>query len=425
MRAPIAHLPLPAGSPSGLALHELGCLGIVLLFGVLLGLQHLRTRAAIRRLETKIRTMTREAAEFGRHPADGGPLRSVEDAMVQFARKLYRQLADAELAQTELEQLVSLDRLTGVGNRRHFEQQIELEAARGKRYRIPVSVALFDVDHFKRINDTFGHVIGDSVLVDITRRVTSQLRDTDSIARWGGEEFAVVAPCTPLAGAQVLAEKLRRVVAETPFDVVGTVTISVGVAQLLPGERAKHWVSRADRFLYQAKGLGRNRVCAHQETQRDSAQFVLVWGEQFVTGQPKVDAEHAELFRLANEIILLDREAPSSIVLERFDALVSELTAHFQSEETVLEELGCGDHDRRLHATNHQGLLSQALELRTRLCEGRMSLEEIADFIVRRIAIGHLVAMDLPLLHSLAASETRVTISPPSLRIKLQRALGR
>jgi diguanylate cyclase (GGDEF)-like protein/hemerythrin-like metal-binding protein len=399
---------------------------VVLLFGILLVVQHVRTRAAVRRLEAKIRTMTRENKTLAPPPAAPGPLRSIEDAIVQFARKLYRELADAEFAQSELEQLVSLDRLTGVGNRRHFEQQIELEAARGKRYRIPVSVALFDVDHFKRINDTFGHVIGDTVLVDITRRVTSQLRDTDTIARWGGEEFAVIAPCTPLAGAQVLAEKLRRVVAELPFDVVGTVTISVGVAQLLPGERAKHWVARADRFLYQAKGLGRNRVCAHPEEQRDSGQFVLVWGDQFVTGQPKVDAEHAELFHLANDIILLDPEGPPSAIVERFDTFLTELTAHFQSEEVVLEELGCSDHDRTAHTTNHQGLLRQALDLRTRLCEGRLALDEVADFIVRRIAIGHLVAMDLPLFHSLSKSETtRVAVAPPSLRIKLQRALGR
>jgi diguanylate cyclase (GGDEF)-like protein/hemerythrin-like metal-binding protein len=338
-------------------------------------------------------------------------------------------LDEAQAAQLELEQLVSLDRLTGIGNRRHFEQQLELEAARGKRYRIPVSVALFDVDHFKRINDKFGHVIGDNVLVDITRRVTSQLRDTDSIARWGGEEFAVIAPCTPLAGAEVLAEKLRAVVAETPFALVGTVTISIGVAQLLPGERAKHWIARADRSLYQAKECGRNRVHAHTEAQRDTAQFVLVWGDQFMTGHPTIDAEHAEVFRLANDIILLDRDASAATILERFDAFVSELTAHFQSEETLLDELRCSEQDRKAHASNHRGLICQALALRARIVDGRLLVDEVADFIVRRIAIGHLVAMDLPLFQSLEASATSGTTqfetSRPSLRIQLKRAFGR
>ena len=108
---------------------------------------------------------------------------------------------------------------------------------------------MLDVDHFKRINDRYGHTVGDTVLIAMTRRISARLRDTDSIVRWGGEEFAVVTPCTTISGAEVLAEAMRRVVADEPFEIAGRVTISLGVAQLSPTESATQWVSRADQVL--------------------------------------------------------------------------------------------------------------------------------------------------------------------------------
>jgi len=202
------------------------------------------------------------------------------------------------------------------------------------------------------------------------------------------------------------------------------VTISAGIAQLLPGERAKHWVARADRFLYQAKQTGRNRVCSHTETTQGNPPFVLVWGEQFMTGQPQIDAEHSEVFRLANEIVLLQADTPSEVCVERLDALLSHLTHHFRSEETLLLDLGCPEHEVRTHAIDHQGLVTQAMDLRRRLLAGEVGLSELGDFIVRRIAVGHLVSADLPLFASLTTSSTMPIGDGghPSLRVKLQRA---
>lgn len=395
------------------------------LLGFLVGFyaHHLRVNGAINHLESVLKALS-GGDRSRRVGFVSGPLRRIGQAVDEFADATARRLTDAETVHHELEHLVTRDRLTGLGNRQHFEQQIELEAARGKRYHVPVSLILIDVDHFKRINDTFGHSVGDSVLIDITRRISSQLRDTDTISRWGGEEFAVIAPCTPMIGAEVLAEKLRKIVAMAPFDAVGTVTISAGIAQLLPGERARHWVARADRFLYQAKQAGRDRVCSHTETAQDRAPFVLVWGDQFLTGQATIDAEHAEIFRLANEIVLLHKDAPTETCIERLDALLAHLTLHFRTEETALLELGTLEHEVRSHAVEHQGLITQALELRRRLLASEIGRAEIGDFIVRRIAIGHVVGADLPLFASLTTSSTMPIGGQerPSLRVKLQRA---
>jgi diguanylate cyclase (GGDEF)-like protein/hemerythrin-like metal-binding protein len=341
------------------------------------------------------------------------------------ATLLCNEIRSLRATQRELEQLVATDRLTGIGNRRQFEQQAEAEAARAKRYGIPVSLILFDVDNFKRINDRYGHQVGDSVLVNLTRRVAHRLRDTDSIARWGGEEFAILTPCTPISGAEILAEKIRRIVAEEEFDVVGKVTISLGVAQMLQNETAARWIARADELLYEAKHAGRNQSRSNALDDKHSAPFVLVWGDQFLVNHPVVDAEHAELFRLANELILSAPACTRAELLVHIGRLGSSLEAHFNSEEAVLTELGCPPAELERHAQMHLGLMAEFSDLRRRFEERRLDLHDVGDFIVRRVTIGHLVSADLALFGSLVHSATiAVGDEPrPSLRLRIQRAL--
>ncbi len=124
------------------------------------------------------------------------------------------------------------------------------------------SVLMVDIDNFKSINDTHGHEVGDRVLIEVARRLRESVRDSDFIARWGGEEFVVLLRDCPLADAVARAEKIRRRIAEAPCADAGTVTISVGVAELTADEDLDHWLVRADRALYQAKRSGRNAVVA-------------------------------------------------------------------------------------------------------------------------------------------------------------------
>jgi diguanylate cyclase (GGDEF)-like protein len=119
---------------------------------------------------------------------------------------------------------------------------------------------LFDIDDFKGINDRFGHASGDQVLAELSRRVRGHLRTSDGLGRWGGEEFLVLLPECGGEQACELAEKLRQLVSATPFEDVGTVTASFGVAQRSLGETEDAWFGRVDRALYRAKQRGRNRV---------------------------------------------------------------------------------------------------------------------------------------------------------------------
>ncbi len=165
-----------------------------------------------------------------------------------------------------LENLSLTDSLTGIANRRHFEWRLSEEVERARRYRYPLTVLMLDLDNFKQINDTHGHIIGDIVLQQIAQRLRGALRRTDFLARYGGEEFVILAPQTPVDRALILAERLRRTIAESLIQVADNlslhVTISIGVA-VFPehAQNESELVHAADAALYKAKQLGRNKVC--------------------------------------------------------------------------------------------------------------------------------------------------------------------
>ncbi|WP_051654139.1 diguanylate cyclase [Persephonella sp. KM09-Lau-8] len=156
--------------------------------------------------------------------------------------------------------LSETDPLTGIYNKGKFNRILEEELKKVKRYGRPLGLIIFDIDHFKKINDTYGHQVGDYVLKTIAKIVKENIRDTDVFARWGGEEFVIIAPETDISGTRILAEKLRKKIEEYNFDKVGKVTSSFGVTEATPEDTPDSIVKRADQALYLAKEKGRNRV---------------------------------------------------------------------------------------------------------------------------------------------------------------------
>jgi diguanylate cyclase (GGDEF)-like protein len=159
------------------------------------------------------------------------------------------------------------DSLTGTYNREHFDERLKVELAFARRHGTQVSLLMFDLDHFKRVNDTYGHPAGDAVLINIAEKVSAGLRTEDVFARYGGEEFAVILRGIDLADAERVGERLRERIAATPALPAGlkiSVTISVGCAAIaeLPEPTCAALLGMADRRLYAAKRAGRNRVVA-------------------------------------------------------------------------------------------------------------------------------------------------------------------
>ena len=177
----------------------------------------------------------------------------------------YLAAGDIEAAfHEEIYRLTITDGLTGIANRRAFDETIQAEVRRAVRYARPLSLVMFDLDHFKRVNDTYGHMAGDYVLKTVASVVRGRIREDDAFARYGGEEFALLLPETPKATAAQLAEEIRASVANTQFifeDRVIPVTVSMGLADVVPELRTAHQlVKAADARLYEAKRGGRNRV---------------------------------------------------------------------------------------------------------------------------------------------------------------------
>ena len=160
-----------------------------------------------------------------------------------------------------LSKLAYYDGLTGIYNRRKFNELLQIEYRRAKRYHRHLSALFFDIDHFKKVNDTYGHDVGDEVLVGMARLIEPHIRETDIFARWGGEEFIVLLPETTAENALILAEHIRTAVSEHHFGKVGHVTVSIGLTILKGKERIETMIKRLDNALYKAKESGRNRSC--------------------------------------------------------------------------------------------------------------------------------------------------------------------
>ncbi|MBM3116743.1 PAS domain S-box protein [Jeongeupia naejangsanensis] len=169
-------------------------------------------------------------------------------------------ISEQKRLQRELEQMSITDPLTLLYNRRYFNLAIEREVGRVNRNGVPLSLLMFDLDHFKRINDQFGHDVGDKVLQHFALLVRQRVRATDIFCRLGGEEFLLVCPDTDFADAERLAKTLLASLRDEPFEVVGRVTASIGVTQYQPFERIDAALKRVDNLVYAAKDQGRDRI---------------------------------------------------------------------------------------------------------------------------------------------------------------------
>lgn len=312
--------------------------------------------------------------------------------LVLTQNRVERQLAEALKA---AERASRIDALTGLWNRFHFESVVRQETERTHRYGSPASLLLIDIDHFKRVNDTFGHLAGDAVLKELAKRATAVLRATDLVYRWGGEEFIVLLPST-LEGATQAAEKLRQAIAATPFADVGAVTISIGVAQYRSKESLSDWTDRVDQALYRAKAKGRNRVEQESDDIVSKAfPLSLQWNPAFSSGNATIDAQHKEIFEVAN--LLLERCAAhdASGAIDIMQKLLKDTHIHFNYEEAVLADLAYPGLDG--HRQEHECLrqLGEEILNRMKMADStRGDLLELSDFVISKLALGHIAEED-------------------------------
>jgi two-component system cell cycle response regulator len=216
---------------------------------------------ALEDIDSKRRGLSAGADEFLSKPVNALELQIRMSSMIRIKR-----LADElERVNKNLAELATIDPLTQVANRRAVEQRLAHEFQRERRYKHPLACILIDIDHFKAVNDNFGHPVGDKVLIEVAVAIRESIRTTDLVARFGGEEFIVVAPETNMHFAQMVAERIRRAISEKTAakadQGLPAVTASLGVASTdVKVTTESELVAKADAALYRAKHEGRNRV---------------------------------------------------------------------------------------------------------------------------------------------------------------------
>ncbi len=184
--------------------------------------------------------------------------------LIKIGRTIFKFLTGGNIENAyheEIYRLTTIDGLTQIFNKRYFLEMLERELSRAKRYRRELSLLMFDIDHFKSINDSYGHLAGDYVLKQLSTAVKGKIRREDVFARYGGEEFAIILPEIDGPGALVMAEKIRKLIEKTAFKFEETkipVTVSVGIATSTEADDAASLIKRADERLYDAKNAGRN-----------------------------------------------------------------------------------------------------------------------------------------------------------------------
>ncbi|MGV7210055.1 diguanylate cyclase domain-containing protein [Oxalobacteraceae bacterium A2-2] len=223
------------------------------------------------KLPDKLELLARVRYHSGAHIS-----RLQRDQAFRFLRESQKNLAVANI---ELQKLAALDALTGIANRRRYDETLQLEWQRAQRERAPLSLMLCDVDYFKSYNDSYGHLAGDLCLKKVAAVLTEHLkRPADLAARYGGEEFAIILPETDLAGALIVAESCRRHLEQLGIDNPqapsgNVVTMSIGVATVVPSPASsvERLLEQADQALYAAKRAGRNRILSAADLPGDSA----------------------------------------------------------------------------------------------------------------------------------------------------------
>ncbi len=250
----------------------------------------------------------------------------------------------------KLESLATVDYLTKLYNRRYLNGVISKEAFRHNRFGGNLSVIIFDIDFFKKINDRYGHDVGDYVLKKISEIISNSIRNVDTFGRWGGEEFILLLPNTSEEQSFNKAEKLRKMIESYPFQYGISITCSFGVASKLQGESYTSWIKHADIALYEAKKSGRNLTVkyAHSMTTINLSQKVE-WTPEMLSGIDEIDDDHKLLVKLIKQFD--DETLSKQEILSLLQNLIDETVKHFDEEETIMENYHFPglEHHRKVH----------------------------------------------------------------------------
>ena len=300
----------------------------------------------------------------------------------------------------KLFELAIRDGFTGLYNRDYFSHACKKRGREFIRTKQPLSFVLLDIDYFKNVNDTYGHLKGDYVLKEVAEILKRETKDTDFICRWGGEEFIVMLLDTELQAATAFAEKIRKFIRQHTFKNMKPVTASFGVTQWRENDIEESVFKRLDNSLYLAKLTGRDKVVSNEEVELNykGNPVRIEWGPFFRCGQKQLDEDHHKLIALSNEIIKIcfqaEGESQTTLLFER---LVEEISDHFKREEELLQAAGYENYAE--HKRIHENLRKEISLVMKKFNSGGIMPEVAARYLIQEIVLGHIIKKDFDFFH--------------------------
>ncbi|WP_153110840.1 diguanylate cyclase [Propionivibrio limicola] len=319
-------------------------------------------------------------------------------------------LMTKERADERIRLLAKKDRLTGLWNRIRLEEAGQTEMARLERYGHPVSLIMIDLDHFKGINDRFGHATGDLILKGFAGIAENCIRTTDVLGRWGGEEFLIILPHSGLSSTAQLAERIRGSLEQHIFPGGHKITASFGVAVCQSTDTWDSWLGRADSALYQAKAAGRNRVetellepGAEAADPANTGLIQLVWHPSYESGNELIDAQHRALVEQANQLMkaILGNQSKAAIS-QSIGTLLAEIGQHFRDEEALFATTAYPE--AAYHRELHDRLTARALDLAEQFNSDRLGVGELLHYLAYEVVAQHMLIEDRKYFPWLAAA---------------------
>ena len=369
------------------------------------------------------------------HRLANGDVRTVEvySSPVSYKNKkllfsIIHDITERKLAEARIHNLAFYDALTQLPNRRLLNDRLGQAVITSKRSGLYGALMFLDLDNFKPLNDKHGHKVGDLLLIEAARRISSSIRETDTAARFGGDEFVVMFneldsdAAESTVQARIVAEKIRAALSE-PYLLATTnedylenavehrCTSSIGVVIFDHHAGQDEILKCADMAMYEAKNAGRNRVVINQQGEskvgavnQGATILRLNWHESYDCGEPTIDQEHRKLFELANTLIEADfiRDEQPQQFAAALDELLAHIVQHFADEEAILAQYRYVD--LGVHAQAHKAIIEHANMLRDKAAAGSVTLGELVNFLADEVVVQHLLKMDrqfYPLLRSI------------------------
>ena len=299
-----------------------------------------------------------------------------------------------EMKNKELSQLALIDNLTGLANRHYLEYDINFLIATSNRTGSKLSMLMIDLDRFKLVNDTYGHLVGDKVLKQTAHILSESVRSSDRIYRWGGEEFVIIVPDTSNEQAKLLAEKICQNFRDAKFDIIGNITVSIGVASFDRKEKIEDWFKRADLALYQAKQTGRNGWVVWLDNESLPIHFSrFIWNETYESGNKDIDNDHKLLANYVNNLHdLIVGQSPIDTIQQSIFEISEHIKNHFILEENIIMKKGYVDYME--HRSIHQRLLAEYEIILKKALNSDISLAALMSYLVEKVLIDHITNED-------------------------------